>query len=98
MSLTGTRRGRLPLPAAAALYGLLLGLGFTTFVLTFAVWALAAVTFAVGRPGLGLVVGLAFGAGRGLPIVLIAPFVHRPVGVRLVAAMADAKQLVVSNQ
>ena len=30
----------LPLPLAAGLYGVLLGLGFTTFVLTFAVWAL----------------------------------------------------------
>jgi hypothetical protein len=37
-----TRR-RWPLPLAAALYGLLLGLAFTTFVLAFAVWALASV-------------------------------------------------------
>ena len=32
----------MPLPLAAGLYGVLLGLGFTTFILTFAVWALAA--------------------------------------------------------
>jgi hypothetical protein len=82
-------RRTLPLPVAAGLYGVLLGLGFTTFVLTFAVPALAAVTFAVGRPTVGVVVGLAFGAGRALPIVSIAPVVHRRVGVRLLAAMAE---------
>jgi hypothetical protein len=82
-------RRTLPLPLAAGLYGVLLGLGFTTFVLTFAVWALAAVTFAIGRPELGLVVGLAFGAGRALPIVALAPVFHRPIGVRLCVAMAE---------
>jgi hypothetical protein len=82
-------RRTLPLPLAAALYGGLLGLGFTTFVLTFAVWALAAVTFVLGRPELGLVVGVAFGAGRALPIVAIAPLARRRIGVRLCAAMAE---------
>jgi hypothetical protein len=82
-------RRTLPLPLAAALYGVLLGLAFTTFVLTFAVWALAAVTFAVGRPDVGVAVGLAFGAGRALPIVTIAPLVHRRGGRRLLAAMAE---------
>ena len=43
-------------------YGVLLGLGFTTFVLTFAVWALAGASIALGDPALGLGVGLAFGA------------------------------------
>jgi hypothetical protein len=38
----------MPLPLAAALYGVLLGLGFTTFVLTFAVWALAGIAIALG--------------------------------------------------
>ena len=38
----------LPVPLAAGLYGVLLGLGFTTFILTFAVWALAAVSVALG--------------------------------------------------
>ena len=28
----------MPVPVAAGLYGVLLGLGFTTFILTFAVW------------------------------------------------------------
>jgi hypothetical protein len=63
----------LPLPLAAGLYGVLLGLGFTTFILTFAVWALAGVAVALGDPGLGLAVGLAFGAGRALPLVALAP-------------------------
>jgi hypothetical protein len=86
-------RRTLPLPVAAGLYGLLLGIGFTTFVLTFAVWALAAVTFAVGRPGLGLVVGVAFGAGRALPVVAIAPLLHRPVGRRMCAALAERPRI-----
>ena len=86
-------RRTLPLPIAAALYGVLLGLAFTTFVLTFAVWALAAVTFAVGSPEVGIAVGLAFGAGRALPIVATAPIVHRPAGVRVLAAMAERPAL-----
>src|SRR5918912_39733 len=36
-------RRRMPLPLAAGLYGVLLGLGFTTFILSFAVWALAGI-------------------------------------------------------
>ena len=39
----------LPVPLAAAGYGVLLGLGFTTFVLSFAVWALAGASIALGR-------------------------------------------------
>ena len=64
---------RLPVPLAAGLYGVLLGLGFTTFILTFAVWALAGVSVALGDPALGLAIGLAFGAGRALPVVALAP-------------------------
>lgn len=79
----------MPMPVAAALYGILLGLGFTTFVLTFAVWALAAIAFALGDPALGLVVGLAFGIGRALPVVALAPLAGRPLGVRAVALMAE---------
>ena len=79
----------LPLPVAAASYGVLLGLGFTTFVLTFAVPALAGVSLAVGEPGLGLLLGVAFGAGRALPVVLLAPFADRPLGLRALDLMAD---------
>lgn len=64
----------LPVPLAAGLYGVLLGLGFTTFILTFAVWALAGVSVALGDPSLGLAIGIAFGAGRTLPVVILAPF------------------------
>ena len=63
----------LPLPIAAGLYGVLLGLGFTTFILSFAVWALAGVSVALGDPALGLLVGLGFGIGRALPVVVLAP-------------------------
>jgi hypothetical protein len=63
----------MPLPLACALYGLLLGLGFTTFVLSFAAWALAGISFAAGSAVLGVVVGAAFGVGRALPVVWIAP-------------------------
>ncbi len=79
----------LPLPLAAAGYGVLLGLGFTTFVLTFAVPALAGVALAVGDVGTGLVVGLAFGAGRALPVLVLAPFAERPLGWRATELMAE---------
>jgi hypothetical protein len=78
-------RRRMPVPLAAGLYGVLLGLGFTTFILTFAVWALAGVSVALGDPALGLATGLAFGAGRLLPVVVLAP----AGGGRLHAAMAE---------
>src|SRR5205085_8494466 len=70
-------RRRMPLPVAAGLYGVLLGLGFTTFVLTFAVWALAAISLALGAPELGLAIGLGFGLGRALPVVVLAPLTDR---------------------
>ena len=43
----------MPMPVAAGLYGILLGLGFTTFVLSFGVWALAGISVALGDPGPG---------------------------------------------
>jgi hypothetical protein len=78
----------LPLPLAAAAYGVLLGLGFTTFVLTFAVPALAGVALAVGDPAAGLAIGLAFGAGRALPIVVLAPLAETGAGIRATELMA----------
>ena len=63
----------LPVPLAAAGYGVLLGLGFTTFILSFAVWALAGASVAAGDPAVGAAMGLAFGAGRALPVVALAP-------------------------
>ena len=79
----------LPLPLAAGLYGVLLGLGFTTFILSFAVWALAGVSVALGDPALGLLVGLGFGAGRTLPVIVLAPLANTEVGAGAHAAMAE---------
>ena len=58
----------LPLPVATLLYGVLLGLGFTTFVYAVALWALAGIASSSRRPQTGALVGLAFGAGRAVPI------------------------------
>jgi len=79
----------LPVPLAAAGYGVLLGLGFTTFVLSFAVWALAGASIALGDPALGLGMGLAFGAGRALPVIALAPFAGTERGGAITAAMCE---------
>jgi hypothetical protein len=72
----------MPMPLAAALYGVLLGIGFTTFVLSFGVWALAGVSLALGDPYVGLLIGGAFGLGRALPVLALAPAAGRPAGIR----------------
>ena len=64
-------RRLMPLPLALAAYGVLLGLAFTTFVLSFAAWAVAAISVAVGDPRVGIAIGLAFGAGRALPVLVL---------------------------
>jgi hypothetical protein len=79
----------LPMTLAAGGYGVLLGLGFTTFILTFAVWALAAISVALGEPQLGLVVGLAFGAGRALPVLALAPLAGTDAGHAAATTMAE---------
>jgi hypothetical protein len=79
----------MPMPLAAALYGVLLGLGFTTFVLSFGVWALAGVSLAVGDPSLGLLLGAAFGIGRAIPIVVLAPLSGSDRGVRATELMCE---------
>jgi hypothetical protein len=86
-------RRRMPVPLAAGLYGVLLGLGFTTFILTFAVWALAGVSVALGDPALGLAIGLAFGAGRLLPVVVLAPAAATEAGAAFHAAMAERPRI-----
>ena len=78
----------MPLPLACALYGLLLGLGFTTFVLAFAVWALAGISVAAGSPVLGIAVGIAFGVGRTLPVLWIAPRLGTAAGDRALERLA----------
>jgi hypothetical protein len=82
-------RWKMPLPVAALLYGVLLGLGFTTFVLSFGVWALAGISLALGNVAAGLVVGVAFGIGRAIPIVAVAPNVDRPFGQACLRTMAE---------
>src|SRR5919107_496744 len=59
----------LPVPVAAGLYGVLLGLGFTTFILSFAVWALAGVSLALGDVTLGAAIGIGFAGGRALVVI-----------------------------
>ena len=86
-------RRTMPLPLAAGLYGVLLGLGFTTFVLTWAVWALAGISLALGRPEVGLAMGIAFGAGRALPVLALAPALERPGAHRAWVAMAERPAL-----
>jgi hypothetical protein len=82
-------RRMMPMPLAALLYGVLLGLGFTTFVLSFGVWALAGVSLAIGDPGTGLVLGVAFGVGRAIPILALAPLSGGPVGIRATELMCE---------
>jgi hypothetical protein len=79
----------MPMPVAAALYGVLLGIGFTTFVLSFGVWALAGVSLAVGDPELGLILGACFGVGRAAPILALAPVAGRPAGIRATELMCE---------
>ena len=79
----------LPVPVAAAGYGVLLGLGFTTFVLSFAVWALAGASIALGDPVTGVALGLAFGTGRALPVIALAPFEGSDRGGAITAAMCE---------
>ena len=82
-------RRLLPVPLASALYGVLLGLGFTTFVLSFATYALAAACLALGDPVAGVTVGVAFGVGRAVPVAAIAPLLERDAGLRVATAMAE---------
>ena len=82
-------RRLMPMPLAAFLYGILLGLGFTTFVLTFGVWALAGISLALGDPVLGLVIGIGFGIGRAVPIVVLAPSAEGRFGAWALSAMAE---------
>ncbi len=86
-------RHTMPLSLACGLYGVLLGLGFTTFVLAFAVWALAGISFAIGSPFIGLLIGCAFGVGRALPIVLMAPGLRNRDGAGALERMATEPRL-----
>ncbi|MGN6189550.1 MAG: hypothetical protein ACTHOE_11660 [Conexibacter sp.] len=85
-------RRTLPLPLATGLYGVLLGFGFTTYVLTLAVWALAGIALASGSLASGLLIGIGFGAGRALPVALMAPR-YATLGRRLEQRMAEQPSL-----
>jgi hypothetical protein len=78
----------MPMPVAGALYGVLLGMGFTTFVLSFGVWALAGISLALGDLELGLLLGACFGIGRAIPVVALAPLAGTPAGGRATDLMA----------
>jgi hypothetical protein len=82
-------RRTMPMPVAAALYGVLLGLGFTTFVLSFGVWALAGVSLAIGDPTTGLLLGAFFGLGRAIPIVILAPLAGSPADIRATEVLCE---------
>lgn len=86
-------RRTLPLALASWLYGILLGLGFTTFVLTLAVWALAGVSLAAGQLALGLVIGVGFGLGRALPVVGLVATAATGPGRGLLERMEQRPQL-----
>lgn len=88
----------MPLPLACALYGVLLGLGFTTFVLAFAVWALAALSVAAGSIAVGISVGVAFGIGRAIPIVWLAPGVGSERGARRLEQIALEPRLLLGTR
>jgi hypothetical protein len=81
-------RRLMPMPVAGALYGVLLGMAFTTFVLSFGVWALAGISLAVGDPSIGIAIGVAFGIGRALPVLVLAPLAGSPAGARATDFMA----------
>lgn len=65
-------RRHAPLPVTSAIYGLMLGLGFTTYLLTWAMWALLVGCLLIASPLAGVAVGLAFGVGRALPVLILA--------------------------
>jgi hypothetical protein len=81
-------RRLMPMPLAGALYGVLLGMAFTTFVLSFGVWALAGISLAVGETDVGIAIGVAFGVGRALPVLALAPLAGTAAGARATDFMA----------
>jgi hypothetical protein len=84
----GWRRS-LPLPLACLLYGILLGSGFVTFLYTFALWSLAAILIVIGSVKTGALVGVGFGIGRALPVMVVAPVAHSRRGRILLDVMAQ---------
>src|ERR671934_2878381 len=84
-------RRTMPLPRALFLYGVLLGMGFTTFVPAAAAWALLPLSLAAGSVGSGVAIGLGFAAGRALPLVVVSDetsLAERPRGLRVLRVLA----------
>jgi hypothetical protein len=57
------------------------------------VWALAAISFALGDPATGVAIGLAFGIGRAIPVVVLAPLADHRIGIRCTELMAERPAL-----
>lgn len=72
-------RRAMPLPMASLLYGMLLGTGFSSAVPAFASWGLLALVV-IGVVPHAVLVGLALGVGRALPVLLVAPLEDHPIG------------------
>src|ERR671937_874796 len=84
-------RRTMPLPRALFLYGVLLGMGFTTFVSAAAAWALLPLSLAAGSVAGGVAIGLSFAAGRALPLVVVrdeTSLAERPRGLRVLRVLA----------
>jgi hypothetical protein len=90
-------RRTMPLSRALFLYGVLLGAGVTTLVPAAAVWALLALSVALGSAGGGLAIGLSFALGRALPLLAVrdeTALAERPRGPRLLRALASVSLLI----
>jgi hypothetical protein len=80
----------MPLPAAALLYGVLLGTGIAGAVPAAGVWAVLLVVVALGSPATALAVGIALGLGRAIPMLVVASsdaISARPASLRVVRAL-----------
>lgn len=77
----------LPPPVALLAYGILLGLGLTTFVMSYALWASLVAVLLIGDPLLGVIAGVAFGVGRAVPVAAIAMLWERPLADRVLERM-----------
>jgi hypothetical protein len=92
-------RRTMPLARALILYGVLLGLGLTTYVPATAAWALPALGLAVGSLSASLAIGLGFAAGRALPVLALVALggetalAERPRGLRVLRLLTAAALL-----
>ena len=71
-------------------FGLQIGTGFATYIMTAAVYLTAALAVLTGDPGQAVLVGLVFGTVRGLAILLAAP-ARTPEALRTLMAGLDRR-------